>query len=254
MEQALAALSDWFSSHSMKVNAEKTQLMVFGTKAMLLNFPEVRLTFGASIISESRTTKNLGLVMDRFLTFDAHIDQLVGKCTGMLLALAHAKHSLPSDIIASLVTSLVMSHIRYCISIYGTYGVAQRHRIQKVLNFCARVVCGKRKYDHISAAYKHLGWLNAEQLIAYHRVCLLHRVRITGLPAGIAEHIVVNDHQHNTRTRGQLQRPSAKSNSGVRRLYFSGVEMYNKLPQDIREGGLARFKTKVIDWLLHDAG
>ena len=238
----------------MKVNAEKTQLIVFGTKAMLRSFPEVSLKFGASVISESRTLKNLGLVMDRFLTFDAHIDQLVGKCTGMLLALLHAKHSLPSDIIATLVTSLVISHIRYCISIYGTYGVAQRHRIQKVLHFCARVVCGRRKYDHISADYKQLGWLNAEQLVMYHRVCLIQRSRTTGLPVGISEHLVTHDHQHSTRTRGQLKRPSAKSNSGAPRLYFSGADMYNKLPQDIREVGLVSFKTRVIDWLLHDPG
>ena len=125
----------------MKVNANKTQLIVFGTKAMLRNFPEVTIKFGTSLVSESRTVKNLGLVMDRFLTFDAHIDQLVGKCTGVLLALSHAKHSLPSDIIASLVTSLVVSHIRYCISIYGNYGLAQRHRIQKLVNLCARIVC-----------------------------------------------------------------------------------------------------------------
>ena len=162
MEQTLRALSEWFSTHSMKVNADKTQLMVFGTKAMLRNFPEVRLNFGESVISESRTVKNLGLVMDRFLTFDAHIDQLVGKCTGMLLALSHAKHCLPHDVIEPLVTSLVISQIRYCSSIYGTYGQAQKHKIQKLLNFCARVVCGVRKYDHISACYKQLGsvWPN----------------------------------------------------------------------------------------------
>ena len=254
MEQTLSALSEWFSSHSMKVNSEKTQLIVFGTKAMLRDLPEVRLNFGASVICESRTVKNLGLVMDRFLTFDAHIDQLVGKCTGMLLALSHVKHCLPSDIIESLVMSLVVSHIRYCLSIYGTYGVAQKHKIQKLLNFCARVVSGKRKYDHISAAYRQLRWLNAEQMISYHRVCLIHGVRTSGLPLGMAEHLVMSDHQHGTRTRGQLQRPSVKSNSGARRLYFSGADIYNKLPQDIRELLPSRFKARVTDWLLRDAG
>lgn len=254
MEQTLCALSKWFSTNSMKVNADKTQLMVFGTKAMLRNFPEVRLNFGGSVITESRTAKNLGLVMDRFLTFDSHIDQLVGKCTGMLLALSHAKHCLPADVIQPLVACLVMSHIRYCVSIYGTYGQAQKHRIQKLLNFCARVVCGVRKYDHISAKYKQLGWLNAEQLILYHRMCLIHRVRTTGAPAGIAEHLVTCDHQHSTRTRGLLQRPSVKTNAGARRLYFSGIDAYNKLPQDIREVRITRFKTRVTDWLLRDTG
>ena len=146
--------------------------------------------------------------MDRYLTFDFHIDQLVGKCTSMLLALSHVKHCLPPDIIellvtclvishisdtvypstALLVTCLVISHIRYLIiSIYGTscdvsyhisYQIGTVYQStalmdrprdicsikKKLLNFCARVVCGVRKYDHISAQYKQLGWLHAEQL------------------------------------------------------------------------------------------
>ena len=237
----------------MEVNAEKTKLMVFGTKAMLRGFPEVKLQFGASVISESSTVKNLGLIMDRYLTFNAHIDQLVGKCTGMLLALSHTKHCLPSDIIGSLVSSLVVSHIRYCISIYGTYGLAQTRRIQKLLNFCARVVCGRRKYDHISTDYRQLGWLNAEQLVKYHRVCLIHSTLATGFPVGIAENLFTGDHQHSTRMRSQLKRPQVKTSAGVRRLYFSGVDVYNKLPQEIREVRLHRFKNQVVDWLLNHA-
>ena len=83
----------------MKVNADKIQLMVFGTKAMVRNFPEVRLNFGGSVISDRLTAKHLGLVMDLYLTFDSHIDQLVGKCAGRLLALFHVKHCLPPDVI-----------------------------------------------------------------------------------------------------------------------------------------------------------
>jgi len=254
MESALSSLSEWFASHSMKVNSSKTQLIVFGTKTMLRNFPEVRINFSTSVLSESRTVKNLGLVMDRNLTFDSHVDQLVGKCTGMLVALSHAKHSLPSDIISSLVTSLVTSHIRYCISIYTTYGQAQKDRVQKLLNFCARVVCGRRKFDHISADFKRLEWLDAVQLTSYHRLCLIKRVLTTGHPTGILQHFTTADHHHDTRARDQLQRPRARFNSGARRLCFSGADAYNRLPPNLRELGLPQFKARLREWLRHDAG
>ena len=78
-------------------------------------------------------------------------------------------------------------------------------------------------------------------------MCLIHRVRTTGAPVGIAEHLVTSDHQHSTRTRGQLHRPSVKTNAGARRLYFSGIDAYNKLPQDIHEVGITRFTTRVTD-------
>jgi len=88
MERALTGIYLWANSHSMKINESKTQLVVLGTKTMLRNFPPVRVKFGNAVLIESESVRNLGLVMDRYLTFDSHIDQLVGKCTGMLLALS----------------------------------------------------------------------------------------------------------------------------------------------------------------------
>ena len=145
MESALADISNWFAHHSMKVNTDKTQLIVFGSKSMLRGFPSIRVRFGESLLTESGSVKNLGLIMDGHLTFDTHIDQLVSRCTGILIALSHAKHSMPCEILADIINALVLSSIRYCISIYGTHGQTQTHRVQKLINFCARVISGKRK-------------------------------------------------------------------------------------------------------------
>ena len=81
-------------------------------------------------------------------------------------------------------------------------------------------------------------------------MCLIHRVLTVEAPVGIAENLVASDHQHGTRPRSLLQRPSVKTNAGARRLFFSGIESYNKLPKAIRELEVTKFKTRVTDWLL----
>ena len=193
--------------------------------------------------------------MDRHLTFDSHIDQLVGKCTGMLLALSHAKHSIPSDVISTIVTALVVSHIRYCVSIYATRGQAQLDRMQKLLNFCVRVICGRRKFDHISADYQRLGWLSAAQLMTYHRLCLIKRVLTTGQPVNLARQLTTVDHEHDTRSLGQLSRPQAHNNAGIHRLSFSGAEAFNRCSwEHVCRMSVPIFKAKVVEWLLRDAG
>ena len=254
LERALDSISKWFSSHAMKVNTAKTQLIVFGSKGMLRGFPKVTVKFGSSVLSESESVRNLGLVMDRYLSFDVHIDQLVGRCTGVLVALSHARHCLPSDVIADVVNCLVTSSIRYCISIYATSGQTPIKRIQKLINFCARVICGKRKYDHISAEIKRLGWLSAEQLVLYHRLCMIRKVLLTGHPPGIAEYFTTVSHSHDTRALGQLARPQIKNNAGKRRLCFSGADAYNQLPMSVREVGLPLFKARLVELLLRDDG
>ena len=251
MEGFLAVLADWFSTYGMKVNPTKTQLMVHGTKNVLRDLPPIQIRFGSSIISESQTVKNLGVTLDRSLSFEPHINQLVAKCTGVLVSLTHSKHVLPSYTVAYVVNALVVSSIRYCIAIYGTCGKTQLHRVQKLLNFCARVISGRRKYSHITDVLNQLQWLSAEQLVRYHQLCLVKNALDTGLPADIAalfRHVAT---PYQTRQTGQLCQPRAKTNSGCRRLTHCS-QHYNLLPPCMK--GLARhsFKNRLKQLLLRE--
>ena len=62
------------------------------------------------------------------------------------------------------IQSLALSHINYCIRIWGTTNTTLLQKVQKLQNFAARVaVGGLRKYDHGSPAYKELGWVRLKQ-------------------------------------------------------------------------------------------
>ena len=83
MERALSQVSDWFNENRLKVNASKTQMIVFGTRAMLRNQPKIAISFCGTMISESRVVKNLGLYMDRHLTFVEHVDHVWRSATAL---------------------------------------------------------------------------------------------------------------------------------------------------------------------------
>ena len=138
MESALSKLYAWFCANDMKVNATKSQMIVFGTRQQLRDIPPVSVRFAGTTVNESDTVNNLGIVMDKHLPFHSHVDHVVSKCTGSLLALNHARHVLPTLTMKPIVTSLVVCTMRYCLSVYGTCGATERRRLQKVLNFCAR--------------------------------------------------------------------------------------------------------------------
>ena len=63
--------------------------------------------------------------------------------------------------------SLAMSDVRYCLQVDGSACQSVLSDIQKIVHFAARVLSGRRKYDHISDALQHLNWLNEPQLVAY---------------------------------------------------------------------------------------
>ena len=141
----------------------------------------------------------------------------------------------------------------YRFTIYGSCSDSQLHRVQKLLNFCARVISGRRKYDHISDVLRQLGWLNAKQLVSYHRLSLIKTALDTQLPADIAAMFSYVCTPHHTRQTGQLQCPRAKTCSGARRLSHASA-LFNRIPHDLQCLPRSAFKRRLRELLLREAG
>ena len=113
----------------------------------------------------------------------------------------------------------------------GSCGTTQLRRVQKVVNFCVRVVTGRR-YEHVSSFREQLRWLDATQLATYHTVCALERIMVTCQPEVIFETIGTKArqrHDHETRRANMYTLPAIRTESGRRRLCYRGVTMLNSL-------------------------
>ena len=206
------------------------RFFAIGTRTMLNDTTDVTITFNGSQIQSSRTVRNLGVTIDQHLNYQAHIDNVTSKCTGMLIALNNARHVIPATTLSSLVQGLVISAVRYCMSVYGSCNATQIRRIQKVVNFCARVVSGRKRCDHVSDVIQELGWMTARQLVEYHTVNAVQTVVATGLPETI--HCTIGAraserHTHETRGASTLTLPRIRTEAGRRRLCYRGVRMLN---------------------------
>ena len=129
-ETALHETFRWFCQHGMKTNASKTKMLVLGTPAMLRSLPPVTVSFCGTELKDTGTVKNLGLHLDRHLNYQTHIDVMTAKCTGILIALSHARHVMPARTLKVVVQALVISIVRYSMSVYGSCGVTQMARVQ----------------------------------------------------------------------------------------------------------------------------
>ena len=241
MESALKNIFDWFCENDMKVNAAKTEFMTLGTKAMLRDLPDVTIRFCDNTIQASRHARSLGVIFDINLSFQPHVDQTVRKCTGMLTALTHARHVVPVPTIKYLIEALVFSTIRYCLSVYGVCNATQVHRLQKLVNFAARVLTGRRKFDHVSDVIRDAGWFSAADLIQYHRLMVVYRLLCHHVPETLANTIgrPANErHQHNTRGASQLVLPNVRTEAGRKRLCSSAVAKTNEVFSS--QGALSR--------------
>ena len=97
------------------------------------------------------------LVVDPELSWNAHISNVVRKCYAILFSLYKCRYCFTPDVLKVIIQVHVFSHIRYCICVWGGASKSQLQKLQKVINFAARIVTGLKKYDHVTPALSSLG-------------------------------------------------------------------------------------------------
>ena len=248
LEAGLTSLDQWFRANGLKVNASKTQIIVFGSHQNIRRLPPVTVNFGGVSLVPCTEVKNLGVIFDRCLSWDSHVAQLTRRCFGTLTGLAHLRHHVPAHVVEMLVTALVLSQVRYCISVYGNGSGGNLNRIQKIINFAVRVVFGRSKYDHVSDLRQRLGWMSSDELVQYHTLRLLHKVLRDGEPECLANMYQTNRSRRERSTRQDLQLhvPASRTNAGKRCFYRRAPALYNSLPPELTELSVKRFNRAVI--------
>ena len=76
LEEDASQLSLWFENNYMKMNEDKSHLLVFGSKG-----EDVSVNISGSLIQESDEEKLLGLTLDRRLNFKNHVSNLCKKAS-----------------------------------------------------------------------------------------------------------------------------------------------------------------------------
>ena len=63
-----------------------------------------------------------------------HVSDVVRKCIGLLIGLRHLSRFLPPRVMLKIVYGLVLSRLRYCLSVYGHGSALNDSRLLKVVN------------------------------------------------------------------------------------------------------------------------
>ena len=235
MEKTLSSLDVWFRGNGLKVNAGKTQMMLLGSPQNVRQIRSFSVKFRDNDLLPVAEARNLGVMFDKTLSWDSHVSLITRRCFGILSGLSHLRGHMPSSVIYTLVDALVLSQVRYCLTVYGNGTQKNIARIQKIINYGARVIYGRQKFDHVSDLLNRLGWLNAEQLTNHQTLCLTHQVRCRGEPESLAAGFatVAETHDRPTRRDHDLYVPRSRTEMGKRRFICRAPVLHNTVPPEL---------------------
>ncbi len=120
-ESTLLRLKRYFLTNGLLLNPAKTQCIFIRSRQLLsLIPPDTRVCFDGDSIHPSTHVNKLGGYLNRYMTFDVHVNELSKKVVGTLMHIFSISLNFEKRTRTIVVQSLVLSLVNYCIRIWGT--------------------------------------------------------------------------------------------------------------------------------------
>lgn len=257
VETCLREISKWMNANKLKLNCDKTEVILIGTTQQLAKVTFNSLSVNGEDVPVKTTVKNLGVLIDTDLRMKSQVAAVVSACYRNLHMLRKMKHHLNKDSLHVLVQAFVISRLDYANALY--YGIPEYLllKLQRVQNMAARLICGIDYTDHITPTLMALHWLPIEQRIVY-KICVLtfKCLHDTG-PEYLRDILRWNTSTRTLRSTNNRTLHIPRSNNkyaGDRSFRVSAPRLWNTLPLYIREmQTLSEFKSKLKHHLFKQA-
>ena len=152
----LTTIAEWMTSMCLKLNSDKTEFIIYGSRQMLKHANTSHIDFASSPIQQSKLLRYLDWNLDPNLTFEDHVKQ---KSKAAMLNFTKIKaigSSLNVSACNTLVLMLCISDLDY--SNASLYGINKKlpQIYQSIQNMCVKLVPNKPKYDSATECLSQL--------------------------------------------------------------------------------------------------
>ena len=261
LTEKYGVIADFMVNNRLKLNDEKTHLLVMSAghaNAGERNRAEVKIQTPTVLIKPSKTEKLLGCWIQDDLKWTQYIrdnneENLTRSLNTRLGALRKIRKAANFKNRKMIAEGIIVSKLSYLISLWGGCGAGLRRSLQVIMNKAARVVTRLDWSTPTRELLSQCGWLSVNQLIFYHSVLQLHKVRLSGTPKYLFTMHNSWSYQYRTRqAENNLVQVRGKPNLELTKHSYKwrAARQYNQLPTDIRKcSNIKSFKVKVKTWI-----
>ena len=247
-------VSQYMSQNKLVLNSDKTHLLVMATRNQHRRHENygIVLDTGKEVIEPIDNEKLLGFRISNDFKFNKHVRDHEKSMSSILQARLNALRKVSTSasfkVRKMIAEGIIMSNIMYVITVYGACDEYLLNLLQVIQNNAARCVTRLGWNARVSELLLQCGWLSVRQLVYYHTILQVYKVRKYGRPTYIYRKI---SEEFNQRTRlavGNGIRETFKIKSSERRRSFipRAIRSWNALPTSLRQvDKLNKFKKEL---------
>ena len=252
LESCIKDVEKWMQNNFLKLNGDKTELIIFGSPSGLRKIKQISINVGDQTINTTQSVRNLGVIFDHLLNMNEHINSVTRIANMYMYNLARIRNYLTTSAAQTLVHAAITSRLDYANSLLYGLPKGRIKNLQKIQNNAARLITKTPRREHITPVLNHLHWLPVNKRINY-KIILLTFKAIHGLSPTYLEHMIeLYRPKRKLRSLQQLklQPPLFKTKYGDRSFRASSAVLWNRLPEEIQNiSTLPRFRKALKTFL-----
>lgn len=238
LEKCLSDISAWMSLNMLKINQDKTELIVFAPKHKVSSMSNFQLSFDGTIVTDVSFVKNLGCIFDKTLSMEDQASAITRSCFYQIRNIGRIRSLITDDACKTLICSLVTSRLDYANALlYGTNSSVMA-KLQRVQNTAARLVTRTKKHDSITPVLMSLHWLPVQYRCEYKLLLYVFKALHGNAPVYLQELIKLYRPARTLRSENSrllcVPTNSRTKRYGDRRFDKAGSYLWNNLPSSLR--------------------
>ena len=142
---------------------------------------------GQNIVeNDEKYEKLLGINIQSNLKWGAHLNKLKSRLKIRLAGLYKLRFMVLEKNLKLIVQGLFNSNLMYCLPLFGGCDKMEINSLQLLQNKAANIVGRFPPRSHRSSIFDKLGWLTINQLIVYHSLVTVYKIRQRRTPEYLA--------------------------------------------------------------------
>lgn len=249
----LNLLNTWFQCNLLTLNINKTHFVIFSAKnKKITNFEPLKIN--NIIIKRTYNEKYLGITLDSKLTWKPHIESIKSKLRSLSGAIRGIVRCLPRNVRYTVYNSLVKPHIDYLVEIWGSAAKSTLNDLQISQNKLIKTLFHYNYLTPTVRLYNETKIMNINKTYEYYTCVLIRKILSKEIKSSITFN-TKNNHPLLKRLRNpkNIILNRIRTNYGRKNITFEGAQLYNKLPDNIKNAkNLHTFKNLLKKHLINN--
>lgn len=254
----LKQVKNWLDEHKLALNTEKTKLITFGLAKKSLPVSDLKIVMHKQIctnqtvdIATTRTSCNcpkigsvncmnyLGVIIDKNLKWDEHINQLTKKTRRTFYKFLRLRQIVDLKTMKMVYAAFTQSILQYCILIWGGARKKYINKLFLAQKSVLKIILKRNRRYPTEMVLSEADVLSINKL--YVKQLIIHAYK---------QPRTTPNHEYNTRNIQTLQTPRVRAATAQRFCSYIAARFYNRVPNEIKQATDSKKFTKLSQpWL-----